>query len=227
MEPDALRLKRNEAEEECGAQIPASGLLPTVWQRIELFVVVVFIHLFDHMVSENLTGSGVLSPEASGVISTFESVGGILLFLLGVVAIAALLKSSRRMTAFVVAVYLSFALLHLLVNMSAILLTADQRRGQPLVQLWDVILVYFMGVLVFTAWYWFLDRTIPGGAFMFPSKHCKRTIIDYLFISFNTSATYGPTTEVPTSQVAKILMMLQVCSSLLVLTVLLTRAISG
>lgn len=203
-----------------------SSFLLTRWQRLELFVVVAGIQILDHLVIENLTESGVLSPGARSVLSTFESAGGIVMLGLGLLAIASTFGSRRRLTLTVLAVYLSLALMHLIANLAAVLLTAHTRRGQPLLALWDVLAVYLMAIFVFAAWYWFLDKSIPGGAFTFPGAR-SRTILDYIFLSFNTSSTYGPTIEVPTSQSAKLLMMLQVGSSLTMLTVLLTRAISG
>lgn len=115
-------------------------------------------------------------------------------------------------------------------NVGAILLTAEMKESQSLLQLEDVVVVYFMGVFVFTAGYWFLGKIKPGGAFLFPSRSNEETspnLVDYLFLSFNTSSTFGPTTETPTNPPAKLLMMLQVCLSLVVLMVLLARALSG
>jgi hypothetical protein len=196
-------------------------------QRLELLAVVAAVQIFDHLVIENLTEAGVLSPTAQSTLSSFEAFGGIGLFVLGVLAVVSTFGSKRRWTLTALVAYLTLALLHLGANLGAILLTAHTRRGQPLLALWDVICVYLMAILIFAAWYWFLDKSIPGGAFAFPGEPRPRTILDYIFLSFNTSSTYGPTIEVPMSQGAKLLMMLQVGSSLLMLTVLLTRAISG
>jgi len=204
--------------------------LSTWRQRGELLLVMAAIHGFDSLVSDILTGSGMLTDWGTAVAATFEYVGGYALVLLGVACFVAVVSSFKRIVVPLVAIYLSFAFVHLIVNVAGILVTAELHRGQPLTQLWDVVAVYFMGVFLFTVWYWFLDRITPGGAFLFPDKpdgDTTRTMIDYLFISFNASATFGPTTETPTTPGVKVLMMLHVCSSLLILMVLLARAING
>jgi hypothetical protein len=49
--------------------------------------------------------------------------------------------------------------------------------------------------------------------------------VDYLFLSFSTSSTLGPTETLPLARPVKLLMILQVSISLLVLVVLAARAI--
>lgn len=213
-----------------GAAFDALSFLTTWWQRGEFLVAMFVIHSLDHLVSDNLTKSGVLNAWGNAIVGTFEDLGGKVLIVLALASLVAIVKPFTRLIIPLVALYLSLAVLHLMVNVGAVLLTADLKQGQSLLQLWDVVVVYFMGVFVFTAWYWFLDKITPDGAFMFPCRpgeNPSRTLVDYLFLSFNTSATFGPTTEPPTSRVAKVIMMLQVCLSLVVLTVLLARAISA
>jgi hypothetical protein len=210
--------------------LSALNFLSNWWQRGEFLMAMLAIHALDHLVSDNLTKSKVLSDWGNEIVGTFESLGGIVLIVLAVACLVAIIKPFQRLIVPIVAFYLSLAVVHLVVNVGAVLLTAQVKQGQTLLQLWDVVVVYFMGVFVFTAWYWFLDKITPGGAFLFPSRpdeNPSRTLIDYLFISFNTSSTFGPTTETPATRVAKLLMMLQVCLSLVVLTVLLARAISA
>jgi hypothetical protein len=210
--------------------INALNFLSSWWQRGEFLLAMIAIHLLDHLVSDNLTKSGVLNEWGNEVVATFEHVGGMVLALLALVCLIAIIRPFQRVVVPLVATYLCFAVVHLMVNVAAVLLTVEVKRGQALIHLWDVVVVYFMGVFIFTAWYWFLDRVTPGGAFLFPFKpgdKSPRTLVDYLFLSFNTSSTFGPTTEPPISRVAKVLMMVQVCSSLVVLMVLLTRALSG
>lgn len=208
----------------------ALNFLSTWWQRGEFLIAMIMIHTLDHLVSDNLTKSGVLSAWGNEIVATFENLGGMVLMVLAVACLIAIIKPFQRFIIPIVALYLSLAVVHLIVNVGAVLLTAETKQGQSLLQLWDVVVVYFMGVFVFMAWYWFLDRVTPGGAFLFPSRpgeDVSPTLVDYLFLSFNTSATFGPTTETPTTPAAKLLMMLQVCLSLVVLMVLLARALSG
>jgi hypothetical protein len=221
--------KLNSSNEDKTAFV-ALNFLSTWVQRFEFLIAMIAIHVLDYLVSDNLTRSKVLSEWGNEIVATFEQAGGIVLILLAVASLVAIVKPFKELIVPIVAVYLSCAVVHFVVNVGAVLLTAESKQGQSLIQLWDVVIVYFMGVFVFTAWYWFLDRITPGGTFLFPSRPGEkpsRTLIDYLFLSFNTSATFGPTTETPTTRLAKVLMMLQVCLSLVVLMVLLTRALSG
>jgi len=52
-------------------------------------------------------------------------------------------------------------------------------------------------------------------------------LFDYIYLSFDTSTTFGPTLEVPVCRWAKGLMMLQVGLSIVILTVLLSRAVNA
>lgn len=204
--------------------------LSTWRQRAELLLVMVAIYVFDTLVSDILMGSGVLPDWGIRVVGAFERGGGWAMIVLAAACFVIAGGGFRNVIIPLIAVYLSCAFIHLVVNIAGIFLTAEMHRGQPLTELWDVAVVYFMGVFIFTVWYWFLDKITPGGAFVFPHElrgKSNRTMIDYLFISFNASSTFGPTTETPTTCGAKVLMMLQVCSSLLILMVLLSRAIGG
>lgn len=53
----------------------------------------------------------------------------------------------------------------------------------------------------------------------------RPTFIDYFFISFNTNATFGPTSETVVSRRVKLVMMAQTSLSLLVLLVLVARLV--
>jgi hypothetical protein len=79
--------------------------------------------------------------------------------------------------------------------------------------------------------YVFLDVSTPGGAFVWPSRDGEAPpvphLVDYLFISLNVNSTYGPTSEALVSRPAKLVMALQVLLAILILTVLISRAVSS
>jgi hypothetical protein len=106
----------------------------------------------------------------------------------------------------------------------------------------DAALVFISTVLLFTVWYWILDfnyrQSLGSGevvppAIVFPLmerkisgyEHWKPGFIDYLFLSFHTSSTVGPTDTLILSKRAKITTMFQVLISLIVLIVVAARAI--
>ena len=125
--------------------------------------------------------------------------------------------------------YLAFALLHLVVNVGALLFSATA-KASGLASLWDVGAIGAMSVLTFSACYWVLDRTTPGGAFVIPGRDGRLAdpkLSDYIYLAFDTSTTFGPTIETPVCRPAKYLMMLQVVLSIVVLTVLLSRAVNA
>jgi uncharacterized membrane protein len=124
---------------------------------------------------------------------------------------------------------LAFALLHLVVNVGALLFSATA-KASGLASLWDVGAIGGMSILTFAACYWILDRVTPGGAFLIPGRDGRLAdpkLFDYIYLSFDTSTTFGPTLEVPVCRRAKALMMLQVALSIVILTVLLSRAVNA
>ena len=123
--------------------------------------------------------------------------------------------------------YLTVATVQVVVNI--VLLVSG---GKPLHDslLWGLAVLggaYLLVVAVFTGWYWLLDKITVGGAFVFPEAEVipgfRPNIVDYLFISFNTNSTFGPTAELVKSRHVKVLMMLQTALSLAVLLIFVAR----
>lgn len=109
--------------------------------------------------------------------------------------------------------------------------------------------LWVTNVLIFALWYWNLDGGGPhqrdqrgdhlDGAFLFPQMmmpaELKRqtgeqgwepNFVDYLFLSFNTSAALSPTDTAVLSRWAKCLSMLQALVSLTVIVLLAARAVN-
>lgn len=127
-------------------------------------------------------------------------------------------------------VYLFVATFQTVAAVGALIVTAQVRNDEYLWGLVDVGAAYIAIAAVFTGWYWLLDGIVPGGAFVFPGRDgdgpMKPQLIDYAFISFNTNATFGPTSETVVSRRVKLVMMFQTILSLLVLLVLVARLVS-
>lgn len=194
-----------------------------------LAALMVAVQLLDVAVTRKLCASGELNAAGVAVVQTFHYGSNFLLLFLAVIVVLATLRPHSRLILPGLAVYLGSALLHLVVNVGALLFSATA-KATGLGSLWDVGAIGAMTILTFAACYWILDRATPGGAFLVPGRDGRMTepkLFDYIYLSFDTSTTFGPTLEVPVSRPAKLLMMLQVALSIVILTVLLSRAVNA
>jgi uncharacterized membrane protein len=107
----------------------------------------------------------------------------------------------------------------------------------------DAVLIWVSTVVTFAVWYWEIDgggpderarETHASEDFLFPQitqQDGKEAIgwapdfLDYLFVSFTTSATFGPTDTPVLSRRGKVLMVVQCMLSLVVVIVLVAWAV--
>ena len=196
------------------------------WRLAALMIVV---QLLDIAVTRKLCSSGELSEAGVAVVQTFHYGSNFLLLLLLVIIALAAFRPHSRVILPGLTAYLAFALVHLVVNVGALLFSATA-KATGLASLWDVGAIGAMSIITFAVCYWILDRATPGGAFVIPGRTGPiedPKVFDYIYLSFDTSTTFGPTIETPVSRGAKALMMLQVVLSVVVLTVLLSRAVNA
>jgi len=168
------------------------------------------------------------------VLGIAEWIFGCFFGLLVCLVLVAIVCGRIRLAKTITAVYVGCAILQLLLFLSLLVLDSSAKQGQPLVTLWDIALFFALDTLVFGNVYWAFDITSSGGAFLFPTsanasdnQPPKHGFFDYLFISFNTNLTFGPTTETPLRRRAKFLMMLQATISLVLITVVIARLVGG
>jgi hypothetical protein len=121
-------------------------------------------------------------------------------------------------------------------------------REPPLRLLLSGALLWVANVLVFALWYWRLDGGGPmvrerrdefgSRSFVFPQmqiekserprfgvEHWHPRFIDYLFIAFTQSSTFGPTDAPLLAHWAKLLSMMQIFISLMIVILLISRAV--
>jgi len=121
-------------------------------------------------------------------------------------------------------------------------------RESPLQLLRSGGLLWLTNVIIFALWYWRLDGGGPtlrhkqnkfgSTSFLFPQMqipHDERTqfecarwrarFIDYLFVAFTQSSTFGPTDAPLLARWAKVLAMIQIFISLSIVVLLISRAV--
>jgi hypothetical protein len=130
----------------------------------------------------------------------------------------------------------------IVLDVAGLLRTLIDQRINPELLLGAAVIVYISTVLVFTVWYWIMDyhgqekrasgEVVPP-VLVFPQNSASFPgyggwmpgFVDYLFLSFHTSTTVGPTETMMLPRSGKVVMMIQVSISLIVLIALATRAI--
>ena len=121
-------------------------------------------------------------------------------------------------------------------------------KESPLQLLRSGGLLWLTNVIVFALWYWRLDGGGPtqrhqenkfgSTSFLFPQMQIQRDersqfacarwrarFVDYLFVSFTQSATFGPTDAPLLARWAKVLAMIQILISLTIVILLISRAV--
>jgi hypothetical protein len=130
-----------------------------------------------------------------------------------------------------------------------LLVTAlPSHREPPVRLLLSGALLWVTNVLVFALWYWRLDGGGPNQrhkrhsfgsrSFVFPqmqiekserarygAEHWHPRFVDYLFIAFTQSSTFGPTDAPLLARWAKLLAMVQIFISLSIVILLISRAV--
>jgi hypothetical protein len=142
----------------------------------------------------------------------------------------------------------SITTLALMASVMLLVRTLPSHRASPLSLLLSGAELWLTNVLVFALWYWRLDGGGPtlrrerkefgSRSFLFPQMQipkdergqfeCARwrpRFIDYLFVAFTQSSTFGPTDAPLLARWAKILAMIQVFISLSIVILLISRAV--
>jgi hypothetical protein len=126
--------------------------------------------------------------------------------------------------------------------------TLPAHRESPLQLLRSGGLLWLTNVIVFALWYWRLDGGGPtlrakekkfgSTSFLYPQMQiphdergqfeCMRwrpRFIDYLFVAFTQSSTFGPTDAPLLARWAKVLAMVQILISLTIVVLLISQAV--
>ena len=136
-----------------------------------------------------------------------------------------------------------------LIGSVVLLITAlPSHTEEPLRLLGSGAALWLTNVLVFALWYWRLDgggpnmrdrrREFGSRSFVFPQMQIEKIerdrfsverwrpgFVDYLFVAFTQSSTFGPTDAPIFARWAKVLAMMQIFISLSIVVLLISRAV--
>ena len=147
----------------------------------------------------------------------------------------------RRRAALSITALLSAANVFSLVELSHYLLHHDVTKGRELIG--AGVLIWLTNFMVFSLWYWELDRGGPGVRaaghdgppdFLFPQMSDDRVeplewrprFIDYMYVSLTNQTAFSPTDTMPLTPMAKSIMGIQSVASLVTIGLIVSRAVN-
>ncbi len=149
--------------------------------------------------------------------------------------------TGRRRTAIALVGFVSAANIYSLGALTHFLLHHQAVEGRRLIV--AGVLIWLTNFLIFSLWYWLLDRGGPGvraeGAdgppdFLFPQMSddtiepidWRPQLFDYVYVSLTNAAAFSPTDTMPLTQTAKAIMGIQSLVSLVTLGLIISRAVN-
>jgi len=150
-------------------------------------------------------------------------------------------RAARRRTALGMIALASAANVFSLVDLSHLLLHHKVENGDELIV--SGVLIWLTNFLIFSLWYWELDRGGPGRRaegndgppdFLFPQmsddhiepRDWRPKFVDYLYVSLTNATAFSPTDTMPLSAMAKLVMGAQAIVSLVTIGLVVSRAVN-
>jgi uncharacterized membrane protein len=147
----------------------------------------------------------------------------------------------RRRVALLLIAVVSAANVYSLYELTHLLLHRNVSNGRGLIG--SGVLIWLTNFLIFSLWYWELDRGGPGKRasgddlapdLLFPQmnddaiqpKGWRPRFLDYLYVSLTNATAFSPTDTMPLSQAAKAVMGLQSLVSLVTIGLIISRAVN-
>jgi hypothetical protein len=194
-----------------------------------LLVLVVAVETLALIVSAQLGLARYLDPAARDAVHLVELILVASFALIALAAFAAWRAGRRRLAVRLLRAYAIVITIEIIGDVVLLVLATQGEAPHSLWYLADLASVLTLNIAVFTIWYMILDVTVPNEVFLFPARSGERPergLVDYLFLAFNTSMTFGPTIETPVDRHAKLVMMLQTVLSVTILVVLAARIVA-
>ncbi|CAB4323669.1 MAG: hypothetical protein F2520_06985 [Actinobacteria bacterium] len=196
---------------------------------LELALGLLIVELLDVFASWQIQAGDVFTQTTGELLFGVDLITTIVFILMAVALVVSTMRDDDSKVNRYAFVYLLMATVQVTLNVVLMVASGHTRNDSLLWGLWDLGAAYLLIVVVFTGWYWWCDRVIDGGAFVFPTRESatehRPNVVDYLFIAFNTNSTFGPTSEDVVARRVKALMMYQTVLSLSILLVFVARIV--
>ena len=157
---------------------------------------------------------------------------------------ACILFKQKKWLSIVFKLLLSFMTLHVIANLLVLFAFPNSTASDARTILIDAFMLWGSGVLVFSLWYWVIDRDGPVQRMLerdetrydllFPQYQTKIAgwaewkprFLDYIFFSFFTSTGFSPADTLPLTKRIKFLMMIEATTSLITISMVISRALT-
>lgn len=196
---------------------------------LELALGLLIVQVLDNAASWQIHAGAVFSQTAGDVLFLVDALTTVVFIVMAIALVITTMRGDESKINRYALIYLTMATVQVTLNVVLMVASGHTRDDSLLWGLWDLGAAYLLIVAVFTGWYWWCDRVIDGGAFVFPTREGtvehRPNVVDYLFIAFNTNSTFGPTSEDVVARRVKALMMYQTILSLAILLVFVARIV--
>ncbi len=207
--------------------------------EIKIFAVILAIAVLNNILLANL------SDKNENIYTFFTSVPlsfGVYLLYIIASCFGIILKKGKFLR-WIFMGLLAFMTYHIFVNLVELILNKQiSQNGEAI--LLDALIIWVSSLLVFSLWYWIIDRNGPVARelakdetrydLLFPQyqskisgwENFKPKFLDYVFFSFFTSTGFSPADTLPLTKRVKTLMMVEATISLIIIGMVASRAIS-
>lgn len=207
--------------------------------ELKIFIIILLIALLNNILLQNL------SDKDQSIYTIFVSIPfSLTVYILYIiVSMVCLLLKKARFLRWVFMALLGFMTYHIFVNLIQLILDKQISENGTAILL-DALIIWVSSLLVFSLWYWIVDRNGPVARelardetrydLLFPQyqsqipgwEKWKPKFLDYVFFSFFTSTGFSPADTLPLTKRAKLLMMMEASISLVIIGMVAARAIS-
>lgn len=206
--------------------------------EFEVFGAVTIVTILNLLLFTNLSIAG------ENKIQIFIQSPSFLLSILGLYTLTTIVLAFTVKKYFMVPFFtlLAFLTLYIFTNLYLVIIDPHVNDNGAVILL-DAAMIWIVSLLVFSLWYWTLDRGGPVARLLgnnkkmdllFPQSQTKIPgweewkphYIDYVFFSFFTSTGFSPADTLPLSKKVKLLMLVEASISLVIIGMVASRAIS-